>query len=69
MTCCWWDLARKLKLDQSYVARTIRMASLAPDVIEAILGGDELGGLGLNLLREDLPFLWNDQHQQLAKAV
>ncbi len=29
------DLARKLKLDQSYVARTIRLASLAPSIMEA----------------------------------
>jgi hypothetical protein len=58
------DLARKLKLDQSCVARTIRLASLAPDVTASILDGDEPEGLGLNLLRLDLPLLWKEQHDR-----
>lgn len=63
------DLARKLKLDQSYVARTIRLASLSPEIIESILAGDELEGLGPNLLRQDLPLLWDEQCCHSLKAV
>ncbi len=59
------DLARKLKLDQSYVARTIRLASLAPSIMEAILNGQESGGMSLLGLRRDLPLLWQEQ-QELA---
>ena len=59
-------LARKLKLDQSYIARTIRLASLAPDIIEAILDGREPNGLGLNSLRRDVPLLWDEQRKQLG---
>jgi hypothetical protein len=59
------DLARKLKLDQSYVARTIRLASLAPDLVEAILDGQEPDGLSLRSLRRDLPLAWQEQRRTL----
>lgn len=61
------DLARKLKLDQSYVARTIRLTSLAPDLVEAILDGQEPDGLSLRSLRRDLPLAWDEQRRMLAK--
>jgi len=61
------DLARKLKLDQSYIARTIRLASLAPDLVEAILDGQEPDGLSLRSLRRDLPLSWDEQRRELAK--
>jgi len=55
------DLARKLKLDQSYIARTIRLTSLAPDLVEAILDGQEPEALSLNTLRQSLPVVWSEQ--------
>jgi hypothetical protein len=55
------DLARKLKLDQSYVARTIRLASLAPDIVEAVLDGQEPDGMSLWGLRRNVPLLWEEQ--------
>ncbi len=61
------DLARKLKLDQSYIARTIRLTSLAPDVVEAILDGQEPEGLSLEALRRDLPLSWDEQRNMLAE--
>jgi hypothetical protein len=60
------DLARKLRLDQSYIARTIRLASLAPDIIEAILDGQEPDGLSLWGLRRDVPLLWKEQRRLLG---
>lgn len=60
------DLARKLKVDQSYIARTIRLASLAPDIIAAILDGQEPDGLSLWDLRRDVPLLWNEQRELLG---
>jgi hypothetical protein len=62
------DLARKLKLDQSYVARTTRLASLAPNIVEAILNGNGPDGIGLNALRRELPMLWDKQREQLGLA-
>lgn len=61
------DLARKLKLDHSYIARTIRLACLAPDLVEAILDGHEPDGLSLRSLRRDLPLDWDEQRRMLAK--
>ena len=60
------DLARKLKLDQSYVARTIRLTSLAPDLVEAILDGQEPDDLSLRSLRRDLPLDWDEQRRMLS---
>ena len=60
------DLARKLKLDQSYIARTIRLASLAPDIIKAVLDGQEPDGLSLWGLRRDVPLLWQEQRELLG---
>lgn len=57
------DLARKLHLDQSYVARTIHLASLAPDIVDAILKGDEPSGLSLKSMREDIPLDWDKQRK------
>jgi hypothetical protein len=59
-------LARKLKLDQSYIARTIRLASLVPDLVEAILDDQEPDGLSLRSLRRDLPLSWDEQRRVLA---
>ncbi|HAU36451.1 MAG TPA: hypothetical protein DCX07_01880 [Phycisphaerales bacterium] len=61
------DLARKLKLDHSYIARTIRLASLVPDLAEAFLDGQEPDGLSLRSLRRDLPLEWDEQRLILVK--
>ena len=61
------DLARKLKLDQSYIARTIRLACLAPDLVEAIIDSQEPDGLSLRSLRRDLPLAWDEQRRMLVK--
>ena len=60
------DLARKLKLDQSYIARTIRLASLAPDIVEAILDGREPDGISLRTLRRDVSLSWDEQRHMLG---
>ncbi len=60
------DLARKLKLDPSYVARVVRLTSLAPQIIEAILDDREPEGMSLNTLRQDLPVAWEEQRRVLT---
>ena len=42
----------------TYVGRMLRLTSLAPDIIEAILHGDEPDGLSLEKLRKNLPVRW-----------
>ncbi len=49
------DLAKDVGCDRTYVGRMLRLTSLAPDIIEAILRGDEPDGLSLEKLRKNLP--------------
>jgi len=39
----------------------LRLTSLAPDIIEAILRGDEPNVLSLEELRKNLPMRWDEQ--------
>ena len=54
------DLAKDVGCDRTYVGRMLRLTSLAPDIIEAILGGDEPDGLSL----ENLPVRWDEQRHR-----
>jgi hypothetical protein len=48
---------------RTYVGRMLRLTSLAPDIIEAILRGDEPDGLSLEKLRKNLPVRWEEQRK------
>jgi len=39
----------------------LRLTSLAPDIIEVILRGDEPDGISLRRLQKDLPVCWGKQ--------
>lgn len=45
------DLARAVNMDSSYVGRLLRLTLLAPDIIQAILRGEEPSGLSLEKLK------------------
>jgi hypothetical protein len=61
------DLARSLGLERSYVSRLMRLALLAPDIIEAIVEGHEPDGLSLDtLLHGDIPDDWPGQRRALG---
>jgi len=56
------DLAAALHLDRSFVARVLRLTLLAPDIVEAILSGDEPSGLTYkDLSAGKFPDLWCEQ--------
>ena len=57
------DLAHAIGCDRTYIGRMLRLTSLAPDIIEAILRGDEPDGLSLEKLRKNLPVGWDEQRQ------
>ena len=57
------DLARAAGVDRSYIGRLLRLTSLAPDIIEAILAGDEPDGMSLEKLRKKLPVSWEEQRE------
>lgn len=57
------DLAKDVGCDRTYVGRMLRLTSLAPDIIEAILRGNEPDGLSLEKLRRKLPVRWDEQRE------
>jgi hypothetical protein len=56
-------LAHAVGCDRAYLGRMLRLTSLAPDIIEAILRGDEPDGLSLEKLRKNLPVRWEEQRR------
>jgi hypothetical protein len=55
-------LAARMGVDSSYVGRHLNLALLAPDVVEAILMGEEPEGLTLGKLFR-LPAAWDEQRR------
>lgn len=57
------DIARKERINSSYVTRILRLTLLAPDIVESILDG-EIEGLGvMQRLERKMPLAWSDQRQ------
>ena len=56
------ELALAVGVDNSYVARLLRLALLAPDIVEAILDGTEPSGLSLEVLYR-VPAGWEEQRR------
>jgi hypothetical protein len=55
------ELARSLKVDGSYVTRILKLTTLAPDIVEAIINGEEPDGLSLAKLTRTFPEEWSEQ--------
>ena len=63
------DLARALNLKPGWVSEVIRMANLAPEIVEAILEGVQPRHLNLHTIRgrnETVPREWEEQKRLLA---
>ena len=60
------DLAREIGLDVSFASRLLRLTLLAPDIIEAILMGEEPSGLSLTMLTRQLSVVWEEQRRELG---
>ena len=59
-------LATRFHVDHSYVARTLRLASLAPDLVEMIVEGSEPNSLSLRRLMKGFPVRWDEQRAELG---
>ena len=57
------ELAQRLDVDSSYVTRTVKLMNLAPDIVEAILNGEEPNGMSLARLSKPFPEEWEEQRQ------
>jgi hypothetical protein len=62
------ELALALGVDNSYVARLLRLTLLAPDIIEAIWEGTEPDGLSLEKLYR-APVEWEEQRRLLGNGA
>ncbi len=60
------DLANDNQVDASYVRRILRLNSLAPDIVEAILAGEEPSGISLRSLYRGIPLSWDEQRNKWA---
>jgi hypothetical protein len=62
------ELARRLGRDRSDVGRIVRLAFLAPDIVEAIASGRQPADLTVTRLTrlEDLPLSWAEQRRLLG---
>lgn len=57
------DLAAAEKINASYVSRILRLAFLAPDIVEAILDGQHPPSLTAKRLMEPFPTDWAEQRR------
>jgi hypothetical protein len=55
------ELARNLEVDGSYVSRILKLTTLAPDIVEEIINGEEPDGLSLAKLIRSFPEEWSEQ--------
>ena len=64
------DIAREERITSSYATRLVRLTFLAPDIVAAILAGQQPAGLTANKLMADtrLPLDWRDQRGALGFA-
>ncbi len=51
-------------MDRSYVGRMLRLTSLAPDIVEAIIRGEEPEGVSLRQLHAGVPLCWQEQRER-----
>jgi len=57
------ELGKREGVDRTYVRRILRLATLAPDIVEAILAGTEPSGLSLRALSKNIPLMWDEQRK------
>jgi hypothetical protein len=55
------EIAAAENINESYVGRVLRLTLLAPDLVEAILGGRQPAGLQLEELLKRFPVDWREQ--------
>ncbi len=55
------ELAEKENIDDSYLARVLKLTLLAPDIVTAIIDGTQPDVLTWRELRNPFPSLWTEQ--------
>jgi hypothetical protein len=60
------SIAELVQVDQRYAGRILQFAFLAPDIIEAILGGRQPADLTVHKMLRGLPLSWAEQRKRLG---
>lgn len=66
------DLSMSMKVEHGWMAEVLRMTTLAPDIIEAVLDGQQPRHLNLQTLRgrhDPLPRDWQEQRKLFGFSV
>jgi hypothetical protein len=61
------EIAAAEKINGSYVSRVLRLTLLAPDIVEAILDGQQPAALQLDALLKPALVQWEDQRRLLLR--
>ncbi len=62
------EMAAAEKIELGYLGSLLRLTLLAPDIVEAILDGRQLDGLGLPQLFASFPASWAEQRLLLIQG-
>ena len=62
------EIAAAGKINETHVGRVLRLNLLAPDIVEAILGGRQPADLQLEDLLRRFPVLWAEQRSALLRS-
>ncbi|MEG2000553.1 MAG: hypothetical protein RR053_04065 [Evtepia sp.] len=60
------DLGRNIGMDNSYVARIMRLNLISPRVVRSVMNGTAPSGLSLGMLTKSLPPSWEEQEVLLG---
>ena len=64
------EIADKVGIDESYVARIVRLSTLSPFICRKFLNGTAPSGLSLTkLLAVPLPESWEEQHRMFGIVI
>jgi site-specific DNA recombinase len=63
------SIAKKIGMDERYVRHMFRFAFLAPDIVEAIVGGRQPHDLTLQKLKRSFPMDWTEQRNLLLRTL
>ena len=59
-------LAKREGVTQRYIAHLLKLAYLAPDIMEAITRGDIPSSISMDRLKKDFPLDWEEQRKVLG---
>lgn len=59
------EIAAAEKISESYVGRVLRLTLLAPDIVEAILGGRQPTEITLPMLMRPVSVAWTEQREEI----